>query len=128
MILKRAKGETERAHTDFQDLIFPISFCEKIMLSYPSAFQLKLSKSFHWRQLISILLFGYSMCSKSIMLTTASQIKHMLNDADKCKLIYLHFSKVLEHFCPNLTFSFYIFGLHAYAMLFLGLTVIKCLF
>ena len=39
MILKRAKGETERPHTDFQDFTeSSIYFCEEIMLSNPSAF------------------------------------------------------------------------------------------
>ena len=41
MILKRAKGATECPHTDFQD-----SFREGIMLSNPSASQLKTCKIF----------------------------------------------------------------------------------
>lgn len=49
MILKRAKGEPECPPSDFS-----ISFCEEIVLSNLSASQLKLAKSFHLGQLISI--------------------------------------------------------------------------
>lgn len=64
MILKRAKGEPECSPTDSS-----ISFCEEIVLSNLSASQLKLAKSFIWDNLSVLhnflVLFGYSMCSKS---------------------------------------------------------------